>query len=179
MGGSAFVTRDPGGAVALVDAGRPGVRVMRENRVVATSDADGLALIPALDPNADNHLSVEARDYPIDVVLGDPDRTVVPRRHAGIVIDFAPVSFNPTLVTIETGTHATPPAGTPVQVAGIPSPMVMGRDGKLFIVDAKNAQTVAMNIAGRRCVARVEAASGDDSLNGQRVWCIREASDAD
>ena len=105
------------------------------------------------------HLAIDARDYPIDALLGDPERTVVPRRHAGVTIDFAPVSFNSTTVVLESGSHATPPAGTLVQVAGVASPMVMGHDGQLFVVDAGHPQSVALNISGRRCVARVEAAN--------------------
>ena len=101
--GSLFAARETGGAVALVEAGQSGVRIYRENRLAATSGDDGRALLTGLAANADNHIAVEPRDYPITALLSDPERTVAPRRRAGIVVDFAPVSFSPAFLTIETG----------------------------------------------------------------------------
>ncbi len=176
--GSLFATRDTGAAVALVDTGLPGVRVYRENRPVAVSDSGGQALLTQLAANADNHLSVEARDYPIGALLADTNRTVMPRRLGGIVVDFAPVSFNPAFVTIETGARQAPPAGTHVEMPGMPGTLLIGNDGKLFIPDLKTAGTVEMVVRGKRCLTRVEPQTPVLASGGDPLLCLREADDA-
>jgi outer membrane usher protein len=175
--GALFATRDTGGAVALVDAGQEGVRVYRENRPVAVSDADGQALLTDLDPDADNHISVEPRDYPMAATLPDTNRVVTPKRRSGIVVDFAPVSLQPVFVTIETADHLAPPAGTRVELLGSPTALLMGHDGRLFIPDLKSAGTLAMTVGGKRCLARVEPQTGAAGFHGDALQCI-EAGDA-
>lgn len=179
MGGGMFATRDTGGAVALVDAGQAGVRVYRENRAVAVSDADGQALLTHLDSNADNHISVDPRDYPMTALLAVSDRVVAPRRRSGIVVDFAPVSFSPAFLTVETGSRHAPPAGTRVDVIGDTASLLMGHDGQLFVPDLKTASDAEMVVGGKRCLIHMEPRAGGASAHPDALLCLREADDAD
>ncbi|MEI9994813.1 MAG: fimbria/pilus outer membrane usher protein [Rhizomicrobium sp.] len=90
LDGALFAARDPGGAMALVHTGVPGVHVARENRPVAVSDSDGDVLLTGLDSNTPNHISVDARDYPMTAALPPSDQSVVTPRRGAVVADFRP-----------------------------------------------------------------------------------------
>lgn len=133
MDGSLYASHTSNDAFALVQTGAPSVEIYRENRPIARSDPDGKALVPDLNAYEDNHLSVEPRDYPMSVVVSDPDRIVVPRRHSGVSVDFSPADVHAALVTVRLEDGASPLAGTEVQIGGRQQPLIIGHGGQLFI----------------------------------------------
>ncbi len=133
MDGSLYASHTSNDAFALVQTGTPGVEIYRENRPIARSGPDGEALVPDLNAYEDNHLSVEPRDYPMSVVVTDPDRIVVPRRHSGVSVDFAPADVHAALVTVRLEDGSFPMAGTEVRIDGRKQPLVIGNRGQLFI----------------------------------------------
>jgi outer membrane usher protein len=163
LNGSIFATRDPGDAVALVKTGKPGVRVYRENRLVAVSDADGEALLPGLVPYAENHIGVETRDYPMSSIITEPDRKVAPRRRSGAIVDLAPPVQHAVLLTLVASSGKPLSLGSRVDIDGSGTPLVVGRDGQLFIADAKRDITASVTAKDGRCtfhVARPTSSGG-------------------
>jgi outer membrane usher protein len=90
LGDSLFATRDQSGAMALVETGHPGVHIRRENRDVAVADSNGEALLAGLDAHADNHLSVDPRDYPMSDALPPTEIALRPPRRGAVIADFVP-----------------------------------------------------------------------------------------
>jgi outer membrane usher protein len=135
MDGSVYATQVPNGAVALVRTGEEGARIFRENREVATADSDGEALITNLVPYTENRISIDPRDYAFSTIVDTTQMSVVPRRMSGVIVDLAPKSHSPILITLHLQDGNPPPIGSPVTLSDGGGPLVVGRDGEVFIAD--------------------------------------------
>ncbi|HEY5338635.1 MAG TPA: fimbria/pilus outer membrane usher protein [Rhizomicrobium sp.] len=133
LGGDVFATRTPNGAVALVAAGAPDVRIYRENREVALSGQDGKALLADLNPYAPNRIGVEPRDYPMNAVVAETERIVVPPRGTGVLIDMKPSALHTFVAVIRLGDGKPPPIGARVNVDELSAALMVGRDGEVFV----------------------------------------------
>lgn len=177
--GGLFASRDPGEAVALVEAGAPGIRIYRENRPVAVSDADGEALLTGLDAWAPNRIGVEPRDYDFNTLVEKTDDIVVPRRAGGVRVDFRPVSRHPLLATVTRGIPLATPVGARVLLDGMDEPLTMGRDGQVFVADLRTPRGGVVEIGGARCRFRLEPQEVKGAMGrSDPLLCLREASGA-
>lgn len=87
---SLYLSPAMAGAFAVVDAGIKDVRVYRENREIARTNANGKALVTGLTPYSQNRLSVEPRDYPMSIELNDYKADIIPGRMSGGFVDLKP-----------------------------------------------------------------------------------------
>jgi outer membrane usher protein len=131
---SAFLARKLDGTFALVDAGEPGVRIYRENRLIAEADEDGRALLTGLVPFTRNRIAVAPGDYDMSLVLANTELEVVPGR-GGTAVSLAPGKEVPVLLTITLPDGSFPAAGTPVRFGGLDTPWIVGYRGSLFVSD--------------------------------------------
>jgi outer membrane usher protein len=150
-----FATRAPDGAVALVEAGAPDVRIYRENRVVAQSGADGDALITGLNPYAGNRIGIEPRDYPMDADLAAASRIVVPPRGAGVIVNLAPAVRHSFIAVLRLGNGAAPPVGALVRAQALKTPLLVGRDGEVYFGGLAAPVDVTVEMPKGRCRARI------------------------
>ncbi len=166
MSGSLYASQVPGGAVALVRTGEKDIRIFRENRPVATADADGEALLTSLVPYSANRISVVPDDYRFSTIVDTTDKFVVPRRMAAVVVDLAPTSHNPALAILRLQSGAPPPAGSHVILEGGEDPLVVGRGGEVFIADFIHAVKgrVEYNKGSCRFEGPLPAASSADVI---------------
>ncbi len=164
MDGSMFATRQTGEAFALVRTGRSGVPIYRENRDVAVSNADGVALLTGLSAYAENRISIDPRDYPMDTVIKKTFRNVVPRRASGVLVDLTPKQRNPLLVTVRLSSGDFPPAGSRVILDGSENPLVMGRRGKIFLPDAPASISGTIEFRGESCRFQVSRPVSSNGL---------------
>ncbi|AOY00349.1 fimbria/pilus outer membrane usher protein [Jeongeupia sp. USM3] len=82
-------TRQVGDGFAIVTTGgQPDVPVTLENRVVAWSNADGVALVPQLYGYQANRIGIDTARLKIDYQVPDTRRTLVPQRGNGYLLDF-------------------------------------------------------------------------------------------
>jgi outer membrane usher protein len=135
-GDNTFFTRKLDGAFALVDAGEPGVGIYRENRLVAQSDENGVALLTGLVPFTRNHIAVDPGGYDMSRVLARTDLDVVPGR-GGAAASLAPAQQNPVSLTVTLPDGSYPDVGTTVHLSGDPNPWIVGYHGALFVADLK------------------------------------------
>ncbi len=135
-GDAAFFTRKLDGAFALVDAGAPGVRLYRENRLVAESDESGVALLTGLVPFTRNHIAVDPAGYDMSQVLARTDLDLVPGR-GGASVSLAPEKESPLSLSVTLPDGIFPDVGTTVHLSGDPNPWIVGYHGALFIADLK------------------------------------------
>ncbi|HWA31055.1 MAG TPA: fimbria/pilus outer membrane usher protein [Rhizomicrobium sp.] len=127
-----FATKAPEGAVALVRAGAPDVRIYRENRPVAVSDMQGDALLTGLSPYTTNRIGIDPRDYPIDADVAISQRRVVPPRNTGVIVDMVPERRNAFIAVVMFANGRYPRVGARVDVVGTTVPLIVGRDGEIF-----------------------------------------------
>ncbi|HEY0106802.1 MAG TPA: fimbria/pilus outer membrane usher protein [Rhizomicrobium sp.] len=151
MDGALYATQMPNGAVALVHTGAQDVRVFRENRPVATADSDGDALITGLVPFTGNRISIDPRDYGFSTVVDTTDKVVVPRRMSGVIVDLAPTSHDPAIVVLHLQNGNPPPAGSRVTLNDGGEPLVVGRDGEIFIADFPHLLRGTVEYGGETC----------------------------
>jgi len=149
--GSVFATRQTGDAFALVRTGQPGVPVYRENREVAVADSGGKALVTGLSAYADNRISIDPRDYPMDTIIEHTSRDVVPRRASGVLVDLAPTVRHPLLMTVTLSDGSFPPVGARVLLDGNAVPLVVGRRGKVFFSDAQKSLSGTIEFGDTIC----------------------------
>jgi outer membrane usher protein len=150
-----YAARTPNGAVALVKTGAPGVRVLRENRVVARSGAGGNALLTDLNPYAPNRISVEPRDYPIDADVAMASRIVVPPRGAGVIVNLAPAAEHSFVAIIRLGNGAFPPVGSLVRAQALKPSRIVGRDGEVFFGALKHPLDATVDTGNGHCEVRI------------------------
>jgi outer membrane usher protein len=112
---------------------------------------------------------VEGRDYPMSDLLTDTNRKVAPRRSSAVVVDFTPASHHAALITLVTTDGGAPPVGSRVDIAGSETPLIVGRDGQVFVADFAHGIRATVTSAHNRCSFRAapeDAASGAMALVG-------------
>jgi outer membrane usher protein len=171
--GSVFATRDPGEAVALVQTGAPGIRIYRENRLVAVSDDDGRALLTGLGPHVPNHVAVEALDYPFDTQVERTAMIVAPPRRGAALVDLSPPVRHPLLAMVRRGAVAMP-AGARVRFDGEDAAMALGRDGRLFVADLKAPRGAMIEAGTERCRIYLTPDQAAGLTDAASLTCFRE-----
>ena len=161
---SVFFARKLEGTFALVDAGEPGVRIYRENREIAESDADGKALITGLVPFTRNRISIAPGDYDMSHILAVTDLEVVPGR-GGTAVSLAPTDLNPVMLTVTLPDGAFPEIGTTVRFAGGAEPWIVGHHGGLFVENLKLPLEATLETKLGLC--RLEMAEPPPAVSGE------------
>lgn len=88
IGGGFYAARPIRESFALVDAGAPDIRVLRDRRVVARTDLRGRTLITDLRPFQANPIALAVEDVPLDQPLQDAEQMVSPARRSGVIVRF-------------------------------------------------------------------------------------------
>src|SRR5579885_270435 len=151
LAGDVFAARKTDGAVALVKTGAEGVRIYRENRPVAVSDAGGEALLTGLVPYAPNHVGIDPRDYPIATIVARSDVTIAPQRRSGVVIDLSPDRCCAFMARFVVSDGSLPPVGARVDVEALSVPLMVGRGGKVFVAGLNRRSAGFIDLGERRC----------------------------
>jgi outer membrane usher protein len=151
LGGGTFFSNRIDDAFAVVDAGAAGVHVLRENRVVGATDAQGLLLIPHLESYNLNNISIDVRDLPINAGVPTIQRTITPQARSGVFVDFGVETDGTAAVVILRDS-----AGefiAPGSVEGYNEPFVVGYDGRTFLQGLQAVNTVVVVDTGGECRA--------------------------
>ena len=137
-GGEARLARRLGDAMAYVTVpGRANIGIYEENRLVAHTDADGVALVTGLRPYTRNKLSISPQDIPLEFALGPMEVTVVPRISGAALANFDAQKSHPATVIMHMPDGSPVPAGTAISLSGLPSPNFAGYGGEVFVDDLK------------------------------------------
>ena len=79
----AFLSNRVEEGFAVIDVGAPNVDVLLENRRIATTDADGKALIPGLRPYQRNKIRIDPDMLPVDIAAPVIETEASPRGPTG------------------------------------------------------------------------------------------------
>ncbi|HJW42558.1 MAG TPA: fimbria/pilus outer membrane usher protein [Rhizomicrobium sp.] len=150
--GGLFTAQRIDDAFAIVNAGAPGVTVLRENQPVGVTDSNGRFLVTGLNSYQENRISIDAADLPLDADIPNTVLRVVPAEKSGVVANFDVQKSVPSATVIFThpdGSFVAP--GTVGRVRETKQPFVIGYDGWAFIKNLKPENTVTLDLAGQPC----------------------------
>jgi outer membrane usher protein len=88
VGGGVFLANRMDDAFAVIDAGAPNVDVFFENRPLATTGTNGLALVPNLRPYQKNWISIDPKNLAVDADVPMTKAAVVPPDRGAALIKF-------------------------------------------------------------------------------------------
>lgn len=149
-------------AFVVVDAGVPGAKVLRENREVGVTGRRGRLLVPDLRGLEPNRIAISPEGLPANVILGETEAIVVPRRLSGLRQSFAVSTGESAALAVfvdETGTPL--PVGT-IGTTQDGSEVMIGYDGETWIDGLREDNVITFRIsAASGCRARFAFRRGD------------------
>lgn len=152
-----FLAKRVDDAFAVVDVGEPDVDVSLDNRKVARTDANGVALVPGLRSYQRNRLSVDPDSLPPDVEVPKTASVAAPAEQGGTSVDLkASRSRNSAIVELRLADGGFVPAGARGEVTTTGKPFIVGYDGRAFIDSLATANTVKIDLGERSCSASFE-----------------------
>ena len=143
------------GSFAVVEAGAPGVTVLRENRVAGVTGADGSLLVPNLAAFAANRIAIDPADLPVDAEVSGTETTVTPYRRVAGIVNLAVKTDVQSALLILTDTNGKPlELGSELRLEGMQDPFTVGYDGQAFVEGLKDHNMATVTLPdGRLCRA--------------------------
>ena len=149
LGGGTFLANRIDDAFAVVDAGAPNVDVFYENRPVATTGSNRMALIPYLRAYQNNSISIDARNLAADADVPRTKATVVPSDRGAALVKFGITQDARNAVVVIKGVDgATIPVGSRVRIADSEAEAVVGYGGEVYLTGLKERNSLLVERAG-------------------------------
>jgi len=163
MDGAIMASRPINDAFAMVSTdGTPNVPVLRENRVVGTTNSSGHLLIPDLLSYNDNRLAIDTLDLPADAEVLFDELHVAPRARSGVLAHFPVHRYQGAAVILRDEQGQPLPVGTPVTLEGEGTALLVGYDGKVFLPHMQvGGNEISARIGDTTCSAQIAFNSSD------------------
>ncbi|MEN5038995.1 fimbria/pilus outer membrane usher protein [Stenotrophomonas sp. TWI1149] len=151
MGGHVFAAREVPDAFAVVSTdGFGGIPVRLENRLIGSTDRNGLLLVTPLLSWQRNRLSIDTLDLPADMRADRVDTWVTPRQSAGLGVDFGLRRTQAMHVVLHDPAGAPLPVGSQVRLPGGGSATV-GYDGETYLEDVATPVQLEVDLPDGQC----------------------------
>ena len=148
MGGGVFAGNKVNSSFAVVDAGRPGVPVLQDNRVVGQTNMFGKKMVTDLRPYEANTLEVDPSALPPNYDIAATTTKVAPIQKSGVVVNFAAKASQNAALVIFYGPDGKPlRAGLRGQRDSSGEEFIVGYDGQAYVKNlaASNAVTISLD----------------------------------
>lgn len=151
MGGHVFAAREVPDAFAVVSTdGFGGIPVRLENRLIGSTDRNGLLLVTPLLSWQRNRLSIDTLDLPADMRADRVDTWVTPRQSAGLGVNFGLRRTQAMHVVLHDPAGAPLPVGSQVRLPGGGSATV-GYDGETYLEDVATPVQLEVDLPDGHC----------------------------
>ena len=128
--------------------------VLYENRRVAVTDADGMALVTGLRSYHKAKISIDPAKLPLGADIPRTDIVVAPADRSGVAVEFGVRRDVPSaLVVFRRPDGAFMPPGTRGRIEGREGEFAIGYDGQAFLKDLDTTTTVVVGPSGQECRA--------------------------
>ena len=153
-GNGVFASQRIDDAFAVVNAGAPGVKVLRENQPVGVTNSSGKLLVPGLNSYQPYKISIDPLDLPVTADVPETELYVVPAERSGVVASFGIQASLPSAEVIIVGADGSfiPPASQGT-LLGSGETFVVGYDGRTFIKNLAPQNTVTIDLVTATCSA--------------------------
>ncbi|MEA2991608.1 MAG: outer rane usher protein [Alphaproteobacteria bacterium] len=153
-GGGVFASNRIDDAFAVVNVGAPDVEVQYENRPAGRTDARGQLLVPGLRSYQKNQIAIEPRDLPLDADAAVTQNIVAPADRSGVVVNFGVKTEVRAAVVVFAGKDGNfIAAGSRGQLEGGSEAFVVGYDGRAYVKELGDANTVTVADGTNECRA--------------------------
>ena len=154
--GGVFASNTITDSFAIVDTnGLANVRVLRENREVGRTDANGKLLVPELRSFDINRITIDPSDVPFDASIPIANREVRPMDRSGVIIKFPVRVSRAALLRLVDETGVVIPIGSTARLRTGGALVPVGYDGAAYLEDlAANNDVVVEKPDGQRCGVR-------------------------
>jgi outer membrane usher protein len=151
LGGGVHLSRRMDQSFAIVEVGDfAGVRVYADNQHVATTDADGRALLPRLRAYEENPVRIEVGDLPIAARIEQVEQRAVPWYRSGLVVEFAVSRARSASFRLRRPGGEPVPAGSVIYTPG-GEPFPVGYEGEAFVTGVEPGAPLSARWNGTRC----------------------------
>jgi outer membrane usher protein len=165
LGGRVYASRylDEGFAAVSVP-GFSNVRIYADNQPIATTDANGYALVPRLRPYQDNPIRIEQADLPMDVRIDTLQLDAIPSRNSGVTLTFPVTRVRSALLTLVFADGRVVPAGAEVVLAGHDDRFPVGERGEVYLTEVENQNLLRVYYGNSTCTVAFAPPPGSDPL---------------
>jgi len=164
MGRGVFLANRIDDSFAVVDTGKPGVPVFYENRPVGETNGSGQLLVPNLRAYGSNKLSIDPKVLGVNDEIETTESITAPADRSGVLVKFATKTNIPAAVVILVGADGKPLAvGTKGRLDGGEEDFVVGYDGRAFVKELKDANSVTVTLDKGECRAVFAYAASEDT----------------
>lgn len=160
-----FTSRRIDGSFAVVQVGDyAGIRVNRDNQLVARTDDQGRAFVTGLRGFETNRISVEGADLPLDAQVDDLHVAVVPGIGSGVSVRFPVRRTRAATLRLVTPDGTPVPPGSWVRIDDEARDFPVGFDGRLFLAGLGDRSAIRAEWEGRHCAVEIVLARDAESV---------------
>ncbi len=160
MGSGVFFTNRIDDSFAVVDTGTPGVPVFQENRPVGETNSSGKLLVPNLRAYGNNKLSIDPKGLGVNDEIETTESVIAPADRSGVLVKFETKTNVPAAVVVLVGPNGKPlPVGSSGKIEGSDAEFIVGYDGRAFVKDLKDANSVTVTSEKGPCHASFDYAA--------------------
>lgn len=173
--GTPFASNQVAEAIAVVDAGAPGVPVFHENRPVGATGANGRLVVPHARAHDVNRISIDPAALPGAAVASIAEATATPPAASAVLVDFG-VEVAPSAMFVRFVTPSGEPA--PFGAAGRLLPagptFLVGHDGEAYLGAPGDGDAVEIRLpGGETCRTQADRiATETDQYGRRRAECV-------
>ena len=163
MDGALLASRPISDAFAVVSTdGTPDVPVLRENRLVGTTNSGGHLLVPDLLSYDTNHLSIDTLNLPVEASVETDHLDVAPRAKSGVLARFALGRYQGATVILKDEQGQPLPVGTHATLSGSTVKALVGYDGEVFFPTLQPGENKVSALVGDvMCTADIRFKTAD------------------
>jgi outer membrane usher protein len=152
IGGRVFASRRIDDSFALVEVpGYADVSLGLQGSKLTRTDADGVALLPRLQPYQRNNVRLDPGELPISAELDTIEMNVVPPARSGVRIIFPVRSGRAALIKIDFDDGEAAPAGALLTLDGDTREFFVARRGEAFVTGLQPGNSLTMSWKDQRC----------------------------
>ncbi|HEX2827769.1 MAG TPA: fimbria/pilus outer membrane usher protein [Burkholderiales bacterium] len=157
LGGRVFFSRSITDSFGVAHVpGFANVGVLLNNQLVATTDAQGYAMLPRLLPYQSNAVQIDMSGLPLDTTVGAGALEAVPYYRSGVLLQFPVTRAHGAVIRIVLDDGGVLPVGSTVTIAGRPEQFPVAERGEVYVTGLGPKNVLYAAWKGQRCELAVE-----------------------
>ncbi|MBE0434484.1 MAG: fimbrial biogenesis outer membrane usher protein [Methylomicrobium sp.] len=151
--GLPFATRNIGqGSFAVVKVGEiENVPVYRSNQISASTNSNGMALVPNLLPYQQNKITIDPGELPFDTEIKGVKEMALPYARSGILVEFPVRRSHNALVILLQPNGKPVPGGASVTVTPNGMTFIVAKRGQVYLTDLESDNRIAVQWPDGHC----------------------------